>query len=397
VVPQVVRPLSARRVYFPGLDTLRFIAALSVLVQHVAQFQGLFGLGSAGWFHRLFLSGRDGVLLFFVLSGFLITYLLLVEREREGSIDVRRFYVRRVLRIWPLYFLVVVVAFAIWLGFGSPIPAWRQPLHGGVFLLYVVFLANVAQFHTQPLGLSQTWSIAVEEQFYAVWPPLLRVFARFALGFLVVFVVLKVALVAILFAALGHSSEVALFVQQLALESMAAGAVGAVLVHRRSPLLRIIFHPVAQVVTLAAFVAVIVDFDRLFAWTPSLATIVLSLVFVLLVLNVGCNERVLLRVGTAALDYLGRISYGVYMFHPLLVYGIFLVIHGLGWKMSTPLLGAVYVVALLATVGVAAASYRWFETPFLRLKKRFARVESGGDTIPVSGFAGSPTAVASLR
>ncbi|MFL5951660.1 MAG: acyltransferase family protein [Gaiellaceae bacterium] len=391
----MVRPLNPERIYFPGLDTLRFVAAASVLVQHVVQFQLLFGYGSAGWFHRLFLTSRDGVLLFFVLSGFLITYLLLVELERDGSIDIRRFYVRRVLRIWPLYFLLLVIAFAIYVAAGSGIPGWLQPAHARVFLLYVFFLANVALFRTPPLGVSQTWSIAVEEQFYVIWPPLLRVFRARILAFIVCFATVKILVGVVLFAVLGTSSYVAIFVQELALESMAIGALGAVLVHRRSRVLQVVFSLPGRLVTLALFVAVVASFDRLFEWTPSLATTLVSLAFLLVILNVGCNERV--RLGNGPLDYLGRISYGIYMFHPLVVYGFFLTAHELDLRRSAVLIAAAYVVSFTGTIAVAACSYRWFETPFLRLKKRFAHVPSGGDTLSVSGFAGSPTAAPSLR
>jgi peptidoglycan/LPS O-acetylase OafA/YrhL len=378
---------------------LRFVAALSVLVQHVVQFQLLFGFGGPGWFHRLFLTGRDGVILFFVLSGFLITYLLLSEQEVLGSIDVRRFYVRRILRIWPLYFLILAISFVIY-AVGADTAGWRQPGDAGVFILYALLLANVALvWGTPALGLSQSWSIGVEEQFYLVWPALLRLFARRLILFMASLVVVKVVLLWILVHELGSSALTTIFVQQLALESMAIGAIGAVLVYRRAGILRVLYHPMAQLAAAVGFVAAIVDFDGLFVDTPALATVLLSLVFALVILNVGCNDKTLLRIGNPALDYLGRISYGIYMFHPLVVYGIFLTVRALGWNpgRSLFLLAAVYIVAVALTIAVAALSYRFFEVPFLRLKKRFTRVESGGDSLPVSGLAGAPAAAATPR
>jgi peptidoglycan/LPS O-acetylase OafA/YrhL len=155
----------------------------------------------------------------------------------------------------------------------------------------------------------------------------------------------------------------------------------------------------AQLAAAVGFVAAIVDFDGLFVDTPALATVLLSLVFALVILNLGCNDKTLLRIGNPALDYLGRISYGIYMFHPLVVYGIFLTVRALGWNpgRSLFLLAAVYIVAVALTIAVAALSYRFFEVPFLRLKKRFTRVESGGDSLPVSGLAGAPAAAATPR
>ena len=395
----MVRPLTAQRVFFPGLDGLRFIAAISVLVQHVVQFQALFGFGAPGWFHRLFLTGRDGVILFFVLSGFLITYLLVAELDRFGSIDIRRFYVRRILRIWPLYFLVLALAVVLY-AFGAATPGWRQPDSAGVFILYALLLANVALVWGRPaLGVSQSWSIGVEEQFYLVWPAILLVFARCLLAFMATFVFLKVVLLWALIRALGEFAPTTVFVQQLALESMAIGAIAAVLVYRKAAILRVLYHPLAQIAAVAGFAIVVYDFDGIFGRAPAVATTLLSLVFVLVILNVGCNERTLLRIGNPVTDYLGRISYGIYMFHPLVLYGMFFALRGLGWNPGTNLavLVTVYAVGVAASIAVAALSYALFEAPCLRLKKRFTRVESGGDDLPAGGLAGAPAAIVTRR
>src|SRR5262249_31635128 len=96
------------RVYFPGLNTLRFLAAFSVLIQHTESCPELFGLGNKVILGHLCLTGHDSVGLFFVLSGFLITYLLLTEQGHTGRVRVGKFYLRRALRIWPLYYLTVL-------------------------------------------------------------------------------------------------------------------------------------------------------------------------------------------------------------------------------------------------------------------------------------------------
>jgi peptidoglycan/LPS O-acetylase OafA/YrhL len=246
------------------------------------------------------------------------------------------------------------------------------------------------------LGVSQAWSIGVEEQFYLVWPWLLSLFSRCLIRFMVAFVVVKVVLLWVLIHELGLSSRPVIFVQLLALESMAIGAIAAVLVHRNAGALRVLYHPLAQFAAVAGFVLVIYDFDGMFARTPAMATMLLSLVFALVIVNVGCNEDTVLRLASPAVDYLGRISYGIYMFHPLVVYGIFRAVRGLGWNPGADfvLLASVYVLGIAATIAISALSYRFFELRFLRLKKRFAQVESGGDRLPVSGLAGAPAAAA---
>src|ERR1700679_371071 len=97
--------------YFPNLNGLRFIAALAVIIHHAEAFRWIFGLPNA-WrtVPAIGHLGDFGVVLFFVLSGFLITYLLLEEERVHGRIEVGRFYVRRALRIWPLYYLFVALA-----------------------------------------------------------------------------------------------------------------------------------------------------------------------------------------------------------------------------------------------------------------------------------------------
>jgi peptidoglycan/LPS O-acetylase OafA/YrhL len=202
----------------------------------------------------------------------------------------------------------------------------------------------------------------------------------------------KLVALGVLLHTLGPTSRVTLLAHQLAFESLAIGAFGAVLVFRGARVLRLLYHPVGQLATVAGFVAVIYAFDDVMIRSPTFGTASISLVFLAVILNVGCNERSLLRIGNPVLDYLGRISYGIYMFHPLVIYGIVYAVWRLGWDPvhHVAMQGALYAAAAGGTIGVAALSYRYFETPFLRLKKRFAHVESGGDAIPVGGFAGAP-------
>jgi peptidoglycan/LPS O-acetylase OafA/YrhL len=106
------------KIYFPGLNGLRFLAAIAVIVVHIEQFKQLFGLTDGTTQSQFFLApllptGIESVILFYVLSGFLITYLLLSESQKTGQIAVRRFYLRRILRIWPLYYLRVFVGFVV--------------------------------------------------------------------------------------------------------------------------------------------------------------------------------------------------------------------------------------------------------------------------------------------
>jgi peptidoglycan/LPS O-acetylase OafA/YrhL len=158
--------------FLPNLNGLRFLGALMVFIFH------LFTLGREHWgefrestwfsaLYKLASKGHHGVGLFFVLSGFLITHLLLKEIERNGSINVRNFFVRRVLRIWPLYYLLIIFGFLLF-----PLLPFGQGTDHSV-LNYALFISNLDEIWNganDPLNfLTISWSVSIEEQFYLSW------------------------------------------------------------------------------------------------------------------------------------------------------------------------------------------------------------------------------------
>lgn len=153
--------------YRAALDGLRCVAILPVV-----------GLHAFGWPRQ----GSLGVDVFFVLSGFLITSLLLAEREATGSVSLRRFYARRALRLLPALFAMLIcflIATLISLSVQGNLDMahLRRPLLGvAAALTYTANFAGAAGFH--PAGLGHLWSLAEEEQFYLLWPPLLFVLLR---------------------------------------------------------------------------------------------------------------------------------------------------------------------------------------------------------------------------
>jgi peptidoglycan/LPS O-acetylase OafA/YrhL len=154
----------------PELDGLRGVAILLVLTCHE--------VGAARSVGRLTAIGAAGVTLFFTLSGFLITALLLEERADRGRIDLRRFYVRRARRLLPALVLVLIVFD------GMAVIAGESP---SIVLPILLYFANWASLAGADLGLlSQTWTLSVEEQFYLIWPVVLIVSLRWRRGPLVV-------------------------------------------------------------------------------------------------------------------------------------------------------------------------------------------------------------------
>lgn len=181
-----------RRVYFDYLDSLRFFAFFVVFIAHAAI---LFPV-SSDWFYSLYRSilsnGSYGVNFFFILSGFLITYLLLAEKKNTGDVSIKVFYLKRVLRIWPLYYLVFILSlyvipfFVNFLGANymagniNTFPNLHTTISDGGSWWYLLFVGNFYRAYDlgiTPFALGVLWSVCVEEQFYLFWPWVVKKFS----------------------------------------------------------------------------------------------------------------------------------------------------------------------------------------------------------------------------
>lgn len=363
------------KTHFPGLDSLRFLAAFFVVLDHIPMNQGGAGLPNPHW-GAFFYRGAPAVAFFFTLSGFLITYLLLKERERNGDIDVWRFYLRRACRIWPLYFAIVVFGLVFYnavlprVGIAYPV---EYDL-GVAVLLYTFFLPNVMNGLYRVGGiLNPLWSIGVEEQFYLVWGPVMRRI-RGALPYLcAVLMGLSFALFCANHEAVfGHGAP-QMILGQLRIHFMAAGALCAWALHtHRERLLGLpVFRSRAFQIVLFALVVEYYLVGQI-PWGWVLEEAVQAVLYPWLILTVAVNPRNVIRVSNPAFERLGLISYGLYMWHMVAVYGTSGLFRATDWWRGSLwlYLPAYYAVALTATFLLAWASYRWLELPFLRLKDR---------------------------
>jgi len=170
--------------YFPNLNGLRFIAAIMVFIHHMELLKSSFNLSNFWENKSIFILGKLGVVLFFVLSGFLITYLLLEEEQQTKKINIKNFFKRRILRIWPLYYLILILSFFILPNFqffefpGKPFSFSDFPLKA--LLLYLFMLPNMAAANLASIPFaSQSWSIGTEEQFYIIWPFIFILFKKY--------------------------------------------------------------------------------------------------------------------------------------------------------------------------------------------------------------------------
>jgi peptidoglycan/LPS O-acetylase OafA/YrhL len=174
-VPMNARGMKAAQRYMPGLDGLRLVCCVAVIANHAFVLTPLQSVGPN--------LGELGVHTFFVLSGFLITKLLLVEADGSGRIDLRAFYVRRTLRIWPVYYAALLVGFTLpYLGAAVRSAVGYSPspeLLTRALPLHVLFLVNWTE-SAVPTPLQVLWSISVEEQFYLLFPVLLVLARRWS-------------------------------------------------------------------------------------------------------------------------------------------------------------------------------------------------------------------------
>jgi peptidoglycan/LPS O-acetylase OafA/YrhL len=389
--------------HFPNLTTLRFIAAYFVVIFHIEETRKMFGMPNLTRY-SLFSQGPVAVTFFFVLSGFLISYLLLRERAESGQIRVGRFYARRILRIWPLYFLLVfiglvIIPAAVRLGrvrYEAPFESMDVALY---FVLFVPFIVNLTYGNH---FLTPLWSVGLEEVFYLVWAPVMKWMRRHLLAIAAGTVIAKTVLcIWARYAFPGSIFEDAL--RMLQFESLAIGALAAwFLFHRATPLhghwmflkptqavlisllvLRLLCHRWAAA-TLPLYAAI---FDN-----AVVAPLLMTTIFAWFILNVSANEQCIVRFEWPALNYLGEISYGIYMYHAL---AISLVFVPLREKYETaPFLAASVVLHLIVaglTLVLAALSKKYFEDRFLRLKHRFTPLLDRQATTPTSNDLSSGT------
>ena len=379
-----------RPFYHPELDVLRFGAFLAVFMHHALPRDARlyiangFSTGAAEWLLNAKAAGAFGLDLFFALSAYLITELLLREHAKRGSYSISAFYIRRALRIWPLYFtFLALTVFVI----PAIIPAER---FGTPYIIgFALFFGNwVCATSGIPFSVaSPLWSISVEEQFYIGWPLLLRVFGvnrlkQLALALLIFAFVTRIFLVVY---GVKHPG---VWCNTFArLDPIALGALLAFFLKGGAPRLT---NPQRLILSVAAFVTWLLTARYLSHDGPtSIATYALSgLASAALLLAVLRTDAPLLREAPFSwLVYLGRISYGLYVFHLLALALVMKLPFGsmTGVSFSYELR---IMTAFLLTVVLAAVSYRWLEQPFLKLKNRFRSTPEPG--LAVSGFAGDP-------
>ncbi|QMW05837.1 acyltransferase family protein [Spirosoma foliorum] len=370
VAQAVPKSPPTKKIFFPNLDGVRAIAATMVVVSHIELHKILFGINRLESANFLDL-GKIGVCIFFVLSGFLITYLLLEEREAFRKINYKDFYIRRVLRIWPLYFLVLLVGLFIYPGFDNPTGFW----------LSVFFLPNVAFIlKLLPTAIDPVWSIGVEEQFYVFQPHLLRIKKLKTLFWVILIGIISLMVIRAGLGYLKNTGQVAPewweFLFKSRFDSMLMGALFALLFFDRSThtlrlekVQRLLFRKEVQAITLIGMVSyvLVIIFKSI-----SVNYIVLSIMAGIIITNICETKSSILSLQTKPLAQLGKISYGIYLMHKFpIMLTLFIASKYLQATNSILVNLFIYGVTFGLTYVLASLSYSYLESYFLKLKKRF--------------------------
>lgn len=337
--------------YIPELDGLRGIAVLAVVIYHCHP--RLTGT----WIYRASLWGWAGVNLFFVLSGFLITSILLESREKPHYF--RNFYMRRVLRIWPVYVLVLVVVYleAPWF-IGLPV---LTAIRTAPWLAYIFFIQNL--LHIQlPNALVQTWSLAIEEQYYFVWAPLVRFLRK------------PWMLAAVLIAAFSssplfdHKPWITPTHTLIHLDGIAIGSLLAIGLYA-APLSRRAWLAIGVAAFAGGFTAAATIAGGTRFLDDALAVGFAGTVLAAIA-STGVRNPLNATLRRGPLAFYGRISYGLYMIH-IAVFIFF------GWfdlRMDPyGTVGNLAVVGFRLMASTVAATLLWygFESQILKLKRYF--------------------------
>jgi peptidoglycan/LPS O-acetylase OafA/YrhL len=355
--------MPGRKIYFPALDSIRAIAMMLVFAAHLGPVASALGVRDV-WSAPAAL-GSIGLIVFFVLSGFLITYLLLGEQKERRRINIPQFYLRRILRIWPLYLIIVGVSqflipctglFGLDSVYNPTALNFRQ-----ASLYYLLFLPNLAFLTVSPVNplLGYTWSIGVEEQFYLIWPLVLQLGRRHLLT------IFSVIIVLVLWSGWSHIPKVSAIIHWSNMGFFALGGMMALFRAKQPDLVKGLSTRTMQIVALLLSVALIATGRNLAGgWAA-------AFLFALVILHATQSSSLIGKLKYPWLRYLGRISYGMYIFHVLV---ITLIVRA--WaRAGMPVTGwRLPLAAFAATVLAGTVSWFGIEQFFLGMKRRSGRV-----------------------
>ena len=374
---------SQNTIYFQHLDLIRFLAAFMIVILHAYEgWKGWFGevgflsngtfttLSPVGSYVDQFIKNLGiGVDVFFLISGFLITYLLLEEKKQNSKINIGFFMIRRSLRIWPLYFLLVALA--------PLIVKWTASGHPN-YLANALFVGNFEMIQSQSwtYPFAHFWSICIEEHFYLFWP------------FVIAFTPIKKLLYVfggIVLVSVGYrlytfyyldAKWFNLFLNTLSrIDVLVIGAIGAYFYSKNK--IEFSLRPIIRIVLWIILISYLC-WDSFVLWDSALTAgfkkyFYLAIVSILL-LDFNFNQRYKHWLPAKSIvHYFGKISYGIYMFSNIIQ---LIVIKNIMWPMAWGNMWVYFGLVIGLSLVIPIISYELVEKPILKLSKRFRVVKT---------------------
>ena len=345
--------------FFNSLDGVRFFSILAVIWHHTSPGE------AAAFLERGFL----GVDMFFVLSGYLIVTLLLREKDKQ-TISLKGFYIRRALRIFPIYFGVIfVIATALFIFKGDDAEGQS---YISLLPIYLLFLANFSLVHIPTLSIY--WSLATEEQFYIVWPLLEKYLQpRVILTILFVFIgfnqLINFGFLDNLIASLYGVEEVKLSILEATFTPICLGVLLAHLLHKEKNFT--VFYSflhykfASTIIFLLLMLSIFISPEDISGFSRLFIQVMMFLWLASLVVR---DDHWMAPLMTFyPIKRLGQISYGMYIFHLLVLHVVRIVLEKFNLETTVWL----FVLCFLVTVIVSEISFRLYESPILALRKKF--------------------------
>ena len=370
--------------YFHSLDALRFFAFLKVFIFHIPLFFVAADQPLMAWYsNHIQHGGGVGVSFFFTLSGFLIAYILTTEKLKTGTINIRRFILRRGLRIWPLYYLGVLLALFIpyeiaqTIGFhtnwGGYDPDWRFSL---TFLENYKSLIMDQSPKTTPLPVF--WSLCIEIQFYAVWMIVIYFIKRKAIPYFMLIAILA----SWFFRAYSNTFwQNEIIVNNDLFTNMdyfaISGLLGYFVAVNRERVVQFVkcIPQWIQWVYLAGVILLMFNLKTVFmhdiAWLNLLKFTIQAVIFTGVILIFIPEKSIVKIADTSILTKLGKLSYGLYVYHIIWIHVIFRIYRNHEIVLDNWLNYFSFMfITFVGTVITAYFSYRFFERPILQLREK---------------------------
>src|SRR5215211_848080 len=380
---------SVPRVYFKNLDGLRFFAALMVMIQHFSDYKKTAGEGMPNMEYKLVSHlGSHGVTLFFVLSGFLIFSLLFVEKKFTHTVQIKNFYVRRILRIWPLYFgFGLVSIFGIDYVLSHLGMSIHTPVGENLFFLFVFSVNLQLIFATINKGIIELyWSVCIEEQFYLFAPWLVRkgkhfikisliligigIGSKFLLQYLITTGMIRVN---------EHINPLYTFTTCW-FDAFGLGMLAAYFYFEKNiykKIRSVVEHRTWQVIVLAVTILYITNILPRPKWVTDYFFSTIAAVLFAYILLAASTGKFIFNLEKGFLIKMGRYSYGMYVLHATVIQLVFIYSLKVIARENLWYYEFVYpVIAIILVIIAAGLSYELFEKRFLKLKRFFTVVRN---------------------